>query len=84
MEDGRRGAGADVLAVQGNEAGGHTGRANLLPFLVQALDACPDVPVIAAGASPAAAPSLPSSPLAETELGPNRRRRSICADSMGS
>ena len=51
MEDGRRAvaAGVDVLAVQGNEAGGHTGRANLLPFLVQALDAFPDVPVIAAG-----------------------------------
>jgi nitronate monooxygenase len=51
MEDARRviDAGADVLAVQGNEAGGHTGRANLLPFLVQALDAFPEVPVIAAG-----------------------------------
>ena len=51
MEGARRavGAGADVLAVQGNEAGGHTGRANLLPFLVQALDTFPDVPVIAAG-----------------------------------
>jgi nitronate monooxygenase len=42
-------AGADVLAVQGNEAGGHTGRANLLPLLVQTLDAVPGVPVIAAG-----------------------------------
>jgi nitronate monooxygenase len=42
-------AGADVLAVQGNEAGGHTGRANLLPFLVQAIEAFPAIPVIAAG-----------------------------------
>lgn len=41
--------GADVLAVQGNEAGGHTGKLNLLPFLAQALDAFPDTPVIAAG-----------------------------------
>ena len=42
-------AGTDILAVQGNEAGGHTGRQNLLPFLVRVLDAFPDVPVIAAG-----------------------------------
>jgi nitronate monooxygenase len=42
-------AGADVLAVQGNEAGGHTGEQHLLPFLVRVLDAFPDVPVLAAG-----------------------------------
>ena len=42
-------AGADVLAVQGNEAGGHTGEQHLLPFLVRVLDAFPDVPVVAAG-----------------------------------
>lgn len=42
-------AGADVLAVQGNEAGGHTGRHNLLPFLVEVLETLPDTPVIAAG-----------------------------------
>jgi nitronate monooxygenase len=42
-------AGADVLAVQGNEAGGHTGAEALLPFLVRAVEAFPDVPVVAAG-----------------------------------
>jgi nitronate monooxygenase len=42
-------AGADVLAVQGNEAGGHTGRENLLPLLTRVLDAFPDLPVVAAG-----------------------------------
>lgn len=42
-------AGADVLAVQGNEAGGHTGRQNLLPFLVEVLEQMPNTPVIAAG-----------------------------------
>ena len=42
-------AGADLLAVQGNEAGGHTGEQHLLPFLVRVLDAFPDVPVVAAG-----------------------------------
>jgi nitronate monooxygenase len=41
--------GADVLAVQGNEAGGHTGRQNLLPFLVQVLEKFPNIPVIASG-----------------------------------
>jgi nitronate monooxygenase len=42
-------AGADVVCVQGNEAGGHTGRENLLPLLVQAVNAFPKVPVIASG-----------------------------------
>jgi nitronate monooxygenase len=42
-------AGADVLAVQGNEAGGHTGRQALLPFLVSVVEALPSVPVVAAG-----------------------------------
>lgn len=42
-------AGADIICVQGNESGGHTGRENLIPFLVQAVDAFPDVPVIASG-----------------------------------
>lgn len=42
-------AGADVIAVQGNAAGGHTGRQNLLPFLVETLNAFPNVPVVAAG-----------------------------------
>jgi nitronate monooxygenase len=42
-------AGADVLVAQGNEAGGHTGRANLLPLLLRLLSDHPDVPVMAAG-----------------------------------
>lgn len=42
-------AGADILVAQGNEAGGHTGRMNLLPFLSHMLDTFPDVPVMAAG-----------------------------------
>ena len=42
-------AGADVVCIQGNEAGGHTGRENLLPFLVQAVTAFPQVPIIASG-----------------------------------
>jgi nitronate monooxygenase len=42
-------AGADVLVVQGNEAGGHTGTMGLLPFLVAVVGRHPDVPVLAAG-----------------------------------
>ncbi len=42
-------AGTDVLVAQGNEAGGHTGRMNLLPFLVRLIDLYPDVPIMAAG-----------------------------------
>ncbi len=43
-------AGAGVLVAQGNEAGGHTGALNLLPFLARVLDQFPDTPVLAAGA----------------------------------
>lgn len=42
-------AGTDVLVVQGNEAGGHTGTMGLLPFLVAVVARHPDVPVLAAG-----------------------------------
>ena len=42
-------AGADVLVVQGNEAGGHTGTMGLLPFLAAAAHRWPDVPLLAAG-----------------------------------
>jgi nitronate monooxygenase len=42
-------AGADVICVQGNEAGGHTGRENLLPFLIQAVTAFPNTPILASG-----------------------------------
>ena len=41
--------GADVLMVQGNEAGGHTGGMNLLPLLVSVVDRYPQLPVLAAG-----------------------------------
>ncbi len=41
--------GANILAAQGNEAGGHTGVQHLLPFLVQVVDEFPDLPVVAAG-----------------------------------
>lgn len=42
-------AGADAIAAQGTEAGGHTGTMGLLPLLGSVLDAFPDVPVLAAG-----------------------------------
>ncbi|MCH6556503.1 MAG: accessory factor UbiK family protein, partial [Chloroflexi bacterium] len=42
-------AGADILVAQGNEAGGHTGRLAMLPFLTRVLEEFPDVPVLAAG-----------------------------------
>ncbi len=42
-------AGADILVVQGNEAGGHTGQANLLPLLVRAVDRFPNTMMMAAG-----------------------------------
>ena len=42
-------AGADALVAQGNEAGGHTGGMNSLPFLATLLDRYPDVPVLASG-----------------------------------
>lgn len=42
-------AGADVLVVQGTEAGGHTGTMSLLPFLAAAAGRWPHVPLLAAG-----------------------------------
>jgi nitronate monooxygenase len=42
-------AGADALAAQGNEAGGHTGTMGLLPLLGAVLDLAGDTPVLAAG-----------------------------------
>ena len=41
--------GTDILAAQGNDAGGHTGMLSLLPFLVSVVAEFPDVPIIAAG-----------------------------------
>lgn len=42
-------AGAHVLVVQGNEAGGHTGHMALLPFLAAVVRRHPNIPVLAAG-----------------------------------
>ena len=42
-------AGADLLLAQGSEAGGHTGRMNLLPLLVDLVERYSEVPVLAAG-----------------------------------
>lgn len=42
-------AGADAIAAQGVEAGGHTGTMGLLPLLGAVLDDCDGVPVLAAG-----------------------------------
>jgi nitronate monooxygenase len=39
----------DALIVQGNEAGGHTGRRGTLGFAAQVLDLAGDVPVVVAG-----------------------------------
>ena len=43
-------AGTDVLAVQGTEAGGHTGTMTLLPLLLAVAERHPSVPLLAAGA----------------------------------
>jgi nitronate monooxygenase len=42
-------AGADALAAQGNEAGGHTGTMALLPLLCGIAERFPEVPLLAAG-----------------------------------
>ena len=42
-------AGTNVLVVQGNEAGGHTGQLGTLPFLAQVLELSGSTPVIASG-----------------------------------
>ena len=42
-------AGADAIAAQGTEAGGHTGYSGTLPLVPAVIDAVGDVPVIAAG-----------------------------------
>jgi nitronate monooxygenase len=42
-------AGADVIAAQGTEAGGHTGASTLMPLLEGVLDRFPDQIVVAAG-----------------------------------
>jgi nitronate monooxygenase len=42
-------AGADVIVAQGTEAGGHGQSEPLLTLLPQIVDACPDIPIVAAG-----------------------------------
>ncbi len=42
-------AGADVIVAQGTEAGGHGQAEPLFTLLPQVVDACPDIPVVAAG-----------------------------------
>jgi nitronate monooxygenase len=42
-------AGADVIVAQGTEAGGHGQAEPLFTLLPRVVDACPDVPVVAAG-----------------------------------
>jgi nitronate monooxygenase len=42
-------AGADILVVQGTEAGGHGLTRPLFALLPEVVDACPQVPVVAAG-----------------------------------
>jgi nitronate monooxygenase len=44
-----REAKADVIVAQGTEAGGHGQSEPLITLLPQVVDACPDVPVVAAG-----------------------------------
>ncbi len=44
-----REAGVDMLVAQGTEAGGHTGDISTLVLVPQVVEACPDMPVLAAG-----------------------------------
>jgi nitronate monooxygenase len=51
VEQARRaaGTGADVIAAQGTEAGGHTGYSGTLPLVPAVIDAAGGIPVVAAG-----------------------------------
>lgn len=42
-------AGADVIVAQGTEAGGHGQAEPLFELLPRVVDACPDIPIVAAG-----------------------------------
>lgn len=66
-------AGADVLVVQGSEAGGHTGTMGLLPFLAGVVRRYPDVPGWPQEALAMAEHSRPSSPPGRTAPGWERR-----------
>ena len=46
---------ADVIVAQGTEAGGHGMSEPLITLLPQVADACPEIPLVAAGGSPTAA-----------------------------
>ncbi len=45
----QRDAGVELLIAQGTEAGGHTGEISTLVLVPQVVQACPDLPVLAAG-----------------------------------
>lgn len=45
----QRAAGVDAIIAQGTEAGGHTGDIATMVLVPQVVEACPDIPVIAAG-----------------------------------
>ena len=42
-------AGVELIVAQGTEAGGHTGSISTLVLVPEVVEACPDVPVLAAG-----------------------------------
>jgi NAD(P)H-dependent flavin oxidoreductase YrpB (nitropropane dioxygenase family) len=44
-----RASGVEVIIAQGTEAGGHTGDISTLVLVPQVVEACPDLPVLAAG-----------------------------------
>ncbi len=45
----QRAAGVELIIAQGTEAGGHTGDISTLVLVPQVVEACPDIPVLAAG-----------------------------------
>jgi NAD(P)H-dependent flavin oxidoreductase YrpB (nitropropane dioxygenase family) len=45
----QRAAGVGLIIAQGTEAGGHTGDISTLVLVPQVVEACPDIPVLAAG-----------------------------------
>lgn len=45
----QKAAGVDLVVAQGTEAGGHTGDIATMVLVPQVVEACPDIPVLAAG-----------------------------------
>lgn len=45
----QKAAGVELIVAQGTEAGGHTGEISTLVLVPQVVEACPDIPVLAAG-----------------------------------